>query len=195
MDKDYVKQYRKENKQRRRKQTLYGLRFFSLPHVYKLKIKAYRTMFGMGEKIFIGDNVFIYRAHMVGSEWGTISFGNDVKLGSNVIIDYVGKVSIGSHVDISGGAKIYSHDHDPYLMVHNASAPAIPRETVISDNVWIGVNAVILAGVTIGEFSVVGAGAIVTKDVPPNSIVAGNPAKVIKANENKSLSASERNPM
>lgn len=50
----------------------------------------------------------------------------------------------------------------------------------IKDNVWIGMGAVILKGVTIGENSVVAAGAIVTKDVPPNVVVAGNPAQIVK---------------
>jgi acetyltransferase-like isoleucine patch superfamily enzyme len=51
---------------------------------------------------------------------------------------------------------------------------------VIEDDIWIGANAVILPGVTIGQHSVVAAGAIVTKDIPPHSLVAGVPAKVIK---------------
>ena len=164
---DFDKQYRKEQKIRRRQQAFYGQKLFSLPWFYKFKLKAYRKLFGMGDKLYIGDNVNIVRAHKVGPEWGVVSFGNDIKLGNNVSIDYVGKVVIGNHVDISSGVKIFSHDHDPYLMVHNTSAPVIPRETLISDNVWIGTNAVILAGVRIGQYSVIGAGSIVTKDAPP----------------------------
>jgi maltose O-acetyltransferase len=51
---------------------------------------------------------------------------------------------------------------------------------VIGDNVWLGGGAVVLAGVTIGDNSVVGAGAVVTKDVPPNVVVVGSPARVVK---------------
>jgi acetyltransferase-like isoleucine patch superfamily enzyme len=54
------------------------------------------------------------------------------------------------------------------------------RPVIIKDNVWIGMNAVILKGVTIGENSIVAAGAVVSKDVPPNVVVAGNPAVVVK---------------
>lgn len=53
------------------------------------------------------------------------------------------------------------------------------RSVVISDDVWVGANAVILPGVTIGTHAVVAAGAVVTKDVPPHTVVAGVPAKVI----------------
>lgn len=178
---NFDKKYRKEQKERRRKQSFYGQKLFSLPWFYKFKLKAYKRMFGIGPKLFIGDNVFFYRAHKVGDGWGKITIGNDIKIGSNVIIDYVGEVTIGNHVDISAGVKIYSHDHNPYAMVYEKSAPAIPRKTIISSDVWIGANAVILAGVTIGSHSVIGAGSIVTKDVPSNTIVTGNPAKVIKS--------------
>lgn len=177
---DYIRRYQKEQKHRRWMQTFYGQRIFSLPWLYKFKLKAYKALFNMGSKLFIGDNVFINRAHRIGPGWGIIEFGNDIRLGSNVRIDYVGKVKIGNHVDISMGVHIFSHNHDAYEMTHKERCDAIPLETTVSDNVWIGANAIILAGVTIGEYSVVGAGAVVTKDVPSNVVVAGNPAKVIR---------------
>lgn len=55
-----------------------------------------------------------------------------------------------------------------------------PKPVVVGKNVWIGSNSTILQGVTIGDGSIVGAGSVVTKDVPPNTVVVGNPAKVIK---------------
>ncbi len=55
-----------------------------------------------------------------------------------------------------------------------------PRPVIIGDNVWIGMNAIILKGVTIGDNSIIAAGAVVTKDVPPNTVVAGNPARFVK---------------
>jgi serine acetyltransferase len=61
------------------------------------------------------------------------------------------------------------------------------KPVVLKDNVWIGDSAIVCKGVTIGENSIIGAGAVVTKDVPPNSIFAGNPAKLVKVldgNEN-----------
>lgn len=178
---DNLSRYRREQKKRRWKQTIYGSRLFSLPHLYKLKLRAYRKLFGFGPHLYIGDNLFINRAHFVGGEWGQISLGDHIKIGNGVSIDYVGKVFIGNYVDISSGAKIFSHKHDPYAMAYEESTPAIPSTTTISDHVWIGSNAIILPGITIGEHAVVGAGAVVTKDVPSGTIVAGNPAKIIKS--------------
>jgi acetyltransferase-like isoleucine patch superfamily enzyme len=63
---------------------------------------------------------------------------------------------------------------------HEPPAPEDIRPVVIEDGVWIAARAIILKGVTIGRGSVVGAGAVVTADVPPRTVVAGNPAKVIK---------------
>jgi acetyltransferase-like isoleucine patch superfamily enzyme len=58
--------------------------------------------------------------------------------------------------------------------------PHVAKAIVVNDGAWIGAGAIILSGVTIGENSVVGAGSVVTKDVPPQTVVAGNPARVVK---------------
>jgi len=80
-------------------------------------------------------------------------------------------ISIGEHTIITRGAMVLSHDFSRRL----ASKTSIPS------NCLIGVNAIILPGVTIGNEVVVGAGSVVARDVPSNSLVAGNPAKVIKS--------------
>ena len=83
-----------------------------------------------------------------------------------------GKISIGNHVSISNGCYILSHTgYRPLKEGH---------ETVIEDNVKIFVSSVIIPEVRIGKNSIVGAGAVVMKDVPPNVIVMGNPARVIE---------------
>jgi acetyltransferase-like isoleucine patch superfamily enzyme len=104
-------------------------------------------------------------------------------------------VAIGSHCLISWGVGIADSDFHPLepaqrLIDSQALAPFFenrpPRPKLktapvkIGDNVWIGMNAVILKGVTIGDNSVVAAGAVVTKSIPPNTIVAGNPAVTVK---------------
>ncbi|RYY70023.1 MAG: sugar O-acetyltransferase, partial [Chitinophagaceae bacterium] len=62
----------------------------------------------------------------------------------------------------------------------------------IEDDVWIGAGAIILQGVTVGKKSIVGAGAVVTKDVPPGVVVAGNPARIIKTLKNTQASSPEK---
>ena len=83
-----------------------------------------------------------------------------------------GKVTIGDYVGIAGGSYILSH-------AALRRREGTTKETKIEDNVVIFVNAVILPGVTVGKNSIVGAGAVVTKDVPPNVTVMGNPARVV----------------
>ena len=105
------------------------------------------------------------------------------------------KIDIGSHCLISWNVGIADSDFHPLdpaqrLIDAQAVAPFFkdrpPRPKLktmpvkICDNVWIGMNAVVLKGVTIGENSVVAAGSVVTKSVPPNTVVAGNPAVAVK---------------
>ena len=97
----------------------------------------------------------------------------------NCIIDCHKKISIGNNVAI--GENVVIRDCDNHCINGNT---AIMKEIEIDDNVWIGDNVIILKGVHIGKGSVVGAGSIVTKDVPPNTLVVGNPAKIIKDNIN-----------
>ncbi len=84
------------------------------------------------------------------------------------------EIKIGNNVAISENVIIRDSDN------HSINGGVISKPVVIGDNVWIGMGAMILKGVTIGNGSVVAAGAVVTKDVPPNTVVAGVPAKEIR---------------
>jgi 2,3,4,5-tetrahydropyridine-2-carboxylate N-succinyltransferase/tetrahydrodipicolinate N-acetyltransferase len=88
------------------------------------------------------------------------------------------KVSVGKECSISIAAQIYSHDTSFYHAT-KGEIQKTERETVIEDYCVIGANAVILPGVRVGHNSIVGAGSVVTKNVEPCTIVAGNPAKKI----------------
>ena len=79
-------------------------------------------------------------------------------------------IHIGSETYVAAGARILSHDY----------SRAIKMDTVIGKKCFIGTNAIIMAGVNIGDQVIVGAGSVVTKEVPSNCIVAGNPAKIIR---------------
>ena len=145
--------------------------------------------------VVIGDHVSCYAgcSFSVG-ENGQCTIG-DFTLLNGALIMAEDKIKIGSHCLVSWNVGIADSDFHPLepaqrLIDAQALAPFFKdrpqrpklrtRPVTISDNVWIGMNATILKGVTIGENSVVAAGSVVTKSVAPNSVVAGNPAVVIK---------------
>ena len=113
-----------------------------------------------------------------------LRFGG-VEVGANNFISFGtwidvarGTVRIGSNCEITKGCKILSHSAVESRL--HPDAPSIRGETVIEDDVFIGMNAIILPNIKVGRNSIIGAGAVVTKNVPPYSVVAGNPARVIK---------------
>lgn len=103
--------------------------------------------------------------------WSTI-------IEQDVILDklYPEKIHIGSNTLVASGSVILSHDHCKRV----GNNLPFYADTYIGKNCFIGVKAIILPGVTIGDEVIVGAGSVVTKDVPSNSVVAGNPARIIR---------------
>lgn len=88
-------------------------------------------------------------------------------------------VSIGNHVTVTGEVRFITHDGGVWVFREEHTEIDLVRPIRVEDNVFIGLRALILPGVTIGAGSIVGAGAVVARDVPPGSVVAGNPARVI----------------
>jgi acetyltransferase-like isoleucine patch superfamily enzyme len=88
-------------------------------------------------------------------------------------------VRIGNHCTITEGVRLITHDGGAWVFRQEIPDLHVFGKIEIKDNCFIGVNSIILPNVTIGPNAVVGAGSIVTKDVPPNTVVAGSPAKVI----------------
>lgn len=109
--------------------------------------------------------------------------GDHTFIGHATEIGVAESVRIGKHCLIAGGAQIADHDGHPLDALCRRSEPppteAI-RPVVIGDDVWIGGWARILKGVTVGDRAVIGACAVVTSDVPPDVVVAGNPARIVK---------------
>ncbi|EEH39181.2 acetyltransferase [Paracoccidioides lutzii Pb01] len=107
-------------------------------------------------------------------------------LNSNILVLDTCLVSIGERVLIGPNVCIYGATHPLDPAVRNGiEGPEAGKEVHIGDDVWIGGSAIILAGVRVGRGSTVGAGSVVTKDVPPFHFVAGNPAKVIRRIETR----------
>lgn len=104
--------------------------------------------------------------------------GSNVYFNVNCVVLDSAKVTIGNDVLIGPGTHIYTASHP--LDFETRKNANLAKPVTIGDNCWIGGQVVICPGVTIGEGSVIGAGSVVTKNIPPHTIAAGNPARVIK---------------
>ena len=127
----------------------------------------------------LGDYSVIESFACINNAVGDVMIGDHTRIGLHNTI--IGPVKIGSHVNLAQGITVTALNHnfdDTEKRIDEQGVSTNP--VTIEDDVWIGANAVILPGVTIGNHCVVAAGAVVTKDVPPHSLVAGVPAKVIK---------------
>ena len=128
----------------------------------------------------LGKRSVIESFSCINNAVGDVLIGDHTRIGIHNTI--IGPVTIGNHVNLAQGITVTALNHNFSDLNKRIDEQGISTQPVtISDDVWIGANAVILPGVTIGQHAVVAAGAVVTKDVPPYSIVAGVPAKVIKS--------------
>ena len=130
-------------------------------------------------KFSLGDYSVIESFACINNAVGDVMIGDHTRIGLHNTI--IGPVTIGNHVNLAQGITVTALNHnfdDPQKRIDEQGVSTKP--VVIEDDIWIGANAVILPGVTIGHHTVVAAGAVVTKDVPPHSLVAGVPAKIIK---------------
>lgn len=128
-----------------------------------------------GEELIISHHVTLYNPHKM-------IVGNRVHIASYAHINAGGGLSIGDNSGIAPYAKIFTVNHDldsEEVFWHHSWKPGEP--VMIGKDVWIGSAAIVLPGVSIGDGSIIGAGAVVAKDIPPYSLVVGNPAKVIKS--------------
>lgn len=145
------------------------------------------------EKIKIGENCSIW-ATLFCDEGGQIKIGPYSTIRYKTIINSAMGINIGKYSIISNNVTIFDHNSHPTAPKKRidmckegffygdlwSSKHAEKSKVTIEDNVWIGQNALILKGVTIGKGSIVASNAVVTKSVPPYSIAAGNPAKIVK---------------
>ncbi|WP_267202517.1 sugar O-acetyltransferase [Limosilactobacillus kribbianus] len=129
------------------------------------------------KKLFHGnvaaDASFMPPLHVLNGS--LVKIGRNTHLNYNTTIMSAAQVTIEDNVKVAANCQFLANNHDLYDREKLLCAPI-----TVKNNAWIGAGVSILAGVTIGENAVVGAGAVVTKDVPANTVVAGVPARVIK---------------
>ena len=142
-------------------------------------------------RLSIGVSCLVRSTVVFEKEEATLSVGDRCFIGT-AVISVADRVEIGDDVLISWGVTITDHnshslkfserqrDVEDWRGRRKDWAQVKFGKVVICDKVWIGFNAIILKGVTIGEGAIVGAGSVVSKDVPPFTIVAGNPARVVR---------------
>lgn len=114
-----------------------------------------------------------------------IIIGDNVSIQKDCHIGAIDKIIIGNNVLLASKVYISDHSHGEITKEALSMAPAQRKlhskgPVIIEDNVWLGEGVVVLAGVTIGENSIVGANAVVTKSIPKNCVAAGNPARIIR---------------
>lgn len=129
-------------------------------------------------KFSLGDYSVIESFACINNAVGDVVIGDHTRIGLHNTV--IGPVKIGNHVNLAQGITITALNHnfkDADKRIDEQGISTAP--VTIGDDIWIGANAVVLPGVTIGDHSVVAAGAVVTKDVPPRSLVAGVPARII----------------
>ena len=130
-------------------------------------------------KFSLGDYSVVESYCCINNAVGDVIIGDHTRVGLHNTV--IGPVTIGNHVNLAQGITVTALNHNFADKDHRIDEQGVSTHPVmIGDDIWIGANAVILPGVTIGNHSVVAAGAVVTKDVPPHSSVAGVPAKKIK---------------
>lgn len=143
----------------------------------KLKRKYLKLLFGhIGNKVNIMKNVKFAKGYNLYIE-------DNSGIGEGSLIQDIGKITIEKEVMIAPQCMIFTANHKIKLGEFIGKQGDIVKNVNIGEGAWIGARAIILPGVNIGKGAVVGAGAVVTKDIPDNAIVGGNPARIIKYRE------------
>ena len=182
------------------------LRIKLYPHINRLILKANGAVFGKnlqipgkvswlirGARITIGDNFYLssgngvnpiasnLQADVYVEPGAALTIGNNVGMSSTRLWIHE-SARIGNNVKIGGCVLITDTDAHPmdYMARRSSNEGTKSAPVVIEDDVWVGAHCIILKGVTIGARSIIGAGSVVTKNIPADCVAAGNPCRVIK---------------
>lgn len=149
------------------------------------KIKQFFILASYRRRNVTCDSTNLLSAHnvlIISTKQGGVILGKHAQITAGCKLIAKNKIYIGENTALAYGVTILTtaEPNGPYNELIKLY-PAISKPVNIAKNVWIGANSTILPGITIGEMSVVAAGAVVTKDVPPYTLVAGVPARVVKS--------------
>lgn len=160
------------------------------PHARLVRFPIYirgRSFMRLGDGLTTGVNVRL-DANPHHSRAAVLDIGHHVQINDAVHIGAIESVVIGDYTLIASRVFISDHNHGDYQISDIASAPYVPpakrplssKPVHIGSNVWLGEQVCVLPGVTIGDGAIIGASSVVTHDIPPHSIAAGNPARVLR---------------
>jgi acetyltransferase-like isoleucine patch superfamily enzyme len=148
------------------------------------KISIRSTIRAQGGRIIFGENVTVHERVIIHAQGGEVRIGDNVSINPGCVIYGGGGVTIGRYTLLAAATKIIAQGHNYKsrdLLIKKQGSSA--RGISVGEDVWCGVNVVVLDGVTIGNGAVVGAGSIVTKSVEAYSVNAGNPSRQIAKRE------------
>ncbi|HUS16562.1 MAG TPA: acyltransferase [Chloroflexia bacterium] len=144
---------------------------YTLRHAWYRQVLGIRL--GRGSSLAMGQFIWFFSLSQLRRDG--LQIGPDSLINRGCVLDARGPLQIGAHVSISPNVAILTTQH----VMNDPAFPTATRPVVIGDYAWIGMRAMIMPGVTIGEGAVVAAGAIVTRDVAPYTVVGGSPARPI----------------
>ena len=155
------------------------------------KVRSFRG--STPQDIVIGEGFRFFGGNIISQNGGKITIGENVKFGFNCIVGAANSITIGNYTIFADNITIMDNNNHPVNPLDRAILYRTDRKSeyrgwkysdsrpiVIGNNVWCGTNARINKGVTIGDGAVIAANTVVVKDVPANSICAGNPGKIVK---------------
>ncbi|HMZ54589.1 MAG TPA: DapH/DapD/GlmU-related protein [Nitrospira sp.] len=176
------------------------LTWFNRKGYVSLEATIYGVDVRLGDNVFVGDRVVLYQdrdggpiemgkgVHIYGDTHIQTAQGGRITIGANTHIQprcqftaCLAPIEIGTGVHIATGCAFYPYDHgvDPNMLI--GEQPLQSKGPIrVDDDAWLGCGVIVLSGVRIGKGAVVGAGSVVTRDIPDGAIAVGSPARVIK---------------
>ncbi len=158
----------------------WGLVCFFLFRLTPRPLHAWRTLLLRAFGARLGKRCHIYPGARIWAPWN-LECGDDVAIADDAEIYNTSVIKLGDGAVISQGAYLCGASHDP----DDPGFPLISVPIVVEQRAWVASRAIVMPGITLGEGCVIGAGSVVTKDMPAGAVCAGNPCRVLKTKEER----------